>query len=132
MKVILKDRVHEETTNTQPQHLDYIGDDGYVYRYNIQKEKYIRTDLSINGKSGGTVNTTSGLNGKDGLDGKDGETPYIGNNGNWFIGDVDTGVKAELDASIYATKEEVQNLIIEGDDDIPMTSTEIDEACEYI
>lgn len=126
MKVILKDRVHEETTNTQPQHLDYIGDDGYVYRYNIQKEKYIRTDLSINGKSGGTINTTSGLNGKDG------ETPYIGDNGNWFIGNVDTGVKAELDASIYATKEEVQNLIIEGDDDIPMTIFEIDNACGYI
>ncbi len=25
---------------------------------------------------------------------KDGETPYIGDNGNWFIGDTDTGVKA--------------------------------------
>ena len=32
--------------------------------------------------------------GKDGTDGIDGLTPYIGENGNWFIGDTDTGVKA--------------------------------------
>ena len=32
-----------------------------------------------------------GVNGKDGVDGI---TPHIGENGNWWIGDVDTGVKA--------------------------------------
>ena len=32
--------------------------------------------------------------GKDGADGKDGETPYIGSNGNWWIGDTDLGVSA--------------------------------------
>ena len=26
--------------------------------------------------------------------GKDGVTPHIGDNGNWFIGDTDTGIKA--------------------------------------
>lgn len=38
-----------------------------------------------------------GLNGRDGVDGKDGkdgETPYIGSNGNWWIGDTDLGVSA--------------------------------------
>lgn len=41
-----------------------------------------------------------GLNGQDGEDGKDGEdgidglTPSIGDNGNWWIGDTDTGVQA--------------------------------------
>ena len=40
-------------------------------------------------------------NGKDGADGKDGEngadglTPHIGDNGNWWIGDTDTGVTAQ-------------------------------------
>lgn len=29
------------------------------------------------------------------FDGKDGKTPYIGENGNWFIGETDTGVQAE-------------------------------------
>lgn len=32
-----------------------------------------------------------GLNGKDGVNGQDGLTPTIGDNGNWFIGDTDTG-----------------------------------------
>ncbi len=32
---------------------------------------------------------------QDGVDGKDGETPYIGWNGNWWIGTEDTGIKAE-------------------------------------
>ena len=35
-----------------------------------------------------------GIDGKDGADGKDGLTPHIGENGNWWIGDEDTGVKA--------------------------------------
>ena len=35
-----------------------------------------------------------GVDGKDGTNGVDGQTPYIGENGNWWIGDTDTGVKA--------------------------------------
>lgn len=31
------------------------------------------------------------LNGKDGTDGTDGQTPTIGENGNWFLGENDTG-----------------------------------------
>lgn len=34
-------------------------------------------------------------NGKDGTDGQDGVTPTIGENGNWFIGDVDTGLPSQ-------------------------------------
>ncbi|MBC5646944.1 C40 family peptidase [Christensenella tenuis] len=33
-----------------------------------------------------------GANGEDGRDGADGQTPYIGSNGNWWIGSTDTGV----------------------------------------
>ena len=33
--------------------------------------------------------------GKDGINGTDGLTPYIGENGNWWIGETDTGIKAE-------------------------------------
>ena len=36
----------------------------------------------------------NGIDGKDGAEGKDGETPYIGDNGNWFIGNTDTGIPA--------------------------------------
>lgn len=35
-----------------------------------------------------------GTPGKDGEDGKDGATPHIGSNGNWWIGEQDTGVSA--------------------------------------
>ena len=34
-------------------------------------------------------------NGKDGIDGKDGITPAIGENGNWFIDGVDTGMSSQ-------------------------------------
>lgn len=36
-----------------------------------------------------------GANGQDGEDGEDGISPHIGDNGNWWIGDIDTDVKAE-------------------------------------
>ena len=51
-----------------------------------------------NGKDG--ANGMDGENGKDGADGKDGLTPFIGENGNWWIGETDTGVKAAADDSI--------------------------------
>ena len=44
------------------------------------------------GKDG--LNGQDGEDGEDGEDGKDGITPSIGNNGNWWIGDTDTGVQA--------------------------------------
>lgn len=44
------------------------------------------------GKDG--LNGQDGKDGADGQDGKDGITPNIGANGNWWIGDTDTGVQA--------------------------------------
>lgn len=35
------------------------------------------------------------FNVKDGVDGEDGQTPYIGSNGNWWVSDIDLGVKAQ-------------------------------------
>jgi len=43
------------------------------------------------------------LNGLDGAKGEDGLTPRIGDNGNWWIGDTDTGVKAEGVDATYET-----------------------------
>lgn len=40
------------------------------------------------------VDGKDGKNGINGQDGKDGDTPFIGTNGNWWIGTTDTGVKA--------------------------------------
>ena len=41
------------------------------------------------------VDGTNGVDGKSGACGQDGLTPYIGDNGNWFIGTEDTEVPAE-------------------------------------
>lgn len=43
----------------------------------------------INGQDG-----RDGADGQNGSDGKDGKTPFIGENGNWWIGEIDTGIKA--------------------------------------
>ena len=45
------------------------------------------------GKDG--ENGKDGADGEDGQDGEDGITPHIGANGNWFVGETDTGVKAQ-------------------------------------
>lgn len=42
------------------------------------------------------------------LDGADGITPHIGDNGNWWIGETDTGVSAKID---FASDEEVAQLL---------------------
>ena len=58
-------------------------------------------------------NGKDGTNGKDGADGKpgaagaDGITPHIGGNGNWYLGDTDTGVSAgggTADAVLYTAQ----------------------------
>ena len=49
-----------------------------------------------------------------------GQTPYIGENGNWFIGDVDTGLLASPDLENYYTE---ANLI-------PLSTEEILEICQ--
>lgn len=67
----------------------------------IKGEKGDKGDTGANGKDGKNgVDGKDGTNGKDGVngtngkDGADGKTPYIGANGNWWIGETDTGVKA--------------------------------------
>ncbi|MGM9971366.1 MAG: PL29 family lyase N-terminal domain-containing protein [Anaeroplasmataceae bacterium] len=42
----------------------------------------------------GTTSTFTVKNGQNATDGENGITPHIGENGNWFIGSTDTGVKA--------------------------------------
>jgi hypothetical protein len=49
--------------------------------------------LGTNGEQG--IQGIPGTTGANGSDGDDGVTPHIGPNGNWYIGETDTGVKAE-------------------------------------
>ena len=52
-----------------------------------QGEKGDKGDTGAQGEKGDT--------GATGADGKDGLTPFIGENGNWWIGETDTGIKAQ-------------------------------------
>ena len=50
----------------------------------------------------------TGPQGEQGPAGKDGTTPHIGPNGNWYIGDTDTGVSAEGASHIFKV------IVVEG------------------
>lgn len=64
------------------------GVDGFSPIATVRKENGVTT-ISIQDKNGFTTEQVL-----DGADGENGITPHIGNNENWYIGDVDTGVKA--------------------------------------
>lgn len=50
-----------------------------------------------------TNGTTANLGTVVGADGQDGLTPFIGDNGNWWIGELDTGVRAAADGAAPAS-----------------------------
>ncbi len=69
-------------------YIQYSNDDGTTWKNLIA----IADLKGADGKDG--TNGTDGAPGKDGADGapgKDGITPTIGENGNWYLGDEDTG-----------------------------------------
>lgn len=57
--------------------------DGSSQVFNVEAKN------GLDGQNG--INGQDGKDGKDGVNGQDGLTPTIGENGNWFIGDTDTG-----------------------------------------
>ena len=58
----------------------------------------------LDGKDG-----IDGKNGVDGIDGKNGDTPFIGENGNWWLGETDIGVKA---AGVAGEKGDIDLLFV--------------------
>ena len=76
----------------------YVGDEIWLNLYDLTVLKGADGrdgadgEDGINGKDGAAGK--DGTNGQNGRDGKDGKTPFIGENGNWWIGDIDTAVKA--------------------------------------
>lgn len=77
----------------------YIGENGTWMEYDDGSGAYIDTGVAATGPAGPAgKDGKDGTPGKDGADGKngvDGITPHIGSNGNWWIGETDTGVSAE-------------------------------------
>ncbi len=74
----------------------YIGENGHWWIGETDTGVPARGQDGNDGEDGkdGT-NGKDGVDGENGKDGVDGKTPYIGTNGNWWIGETDTGVKAE-------------------------------------
>ena len=86
-------RVNENTLQWR-----YVGDEIWLNLYDLTALKGADGRDGADGKDG--INGKDGAAGKDGTngqngsDGEDGKTPFIGENGNWWIGEIDTGVKA--------------------------------------
>ena len=86
-------RVNESTLQWR-----YTGDEIWLNLYDLTALKGADGRDGADGKDG--INGKDGADGKDGTngqngsDGKDGKTPFIGENGNWWIGEIDTGIKA--------------------------------------
>lgn len=77
-------RVNENTLQWR-----YVGDEIWLNLYDLTALK------GADGIDG--ADSKDGIDGKDGTNGQngtDGNTPFIGENGNWWIGTTDTGVKA--------------------------------------
>ena len=66
-----------------------VEDDKTVTPVTVQKTDGSSQIFNVEAKNG--IDGQNGQNGKDGVNGQDGLTPSIGENGNWFIGDTDTG-----------------------------------------
>ena len=80
----------------------WIGDtDTGIAAQGVRGEKGEKGDPGEKGKDGRDGadgkdgrDGTNGTNGRDGQNGRDGVSPHIGDNGNWFIGTIDTGIAA--------------------------------------
>ena len=76
--------------------VEKTGSEGLLDIYTITfSDNSTATFTITNGKNG--ADGADGENGKDGTPGSNGDTPYIGENGNWFIGNVDTGINSHGD-----------------------------------
>ena len=73
----------------------YVDDEIWLNLYDLTALKGADGRDGKDGKDG--INGQDGRDGADGQngsDGKDGKTPFIGENGNWWFGEIDTGIKA--------------------------------------
>lgn len=61
---------------------------------NMLQWRYCGSEIWLNLFDLSVLKGKDGQNGSDGQNGADGNTPFIGENGTWWIGDTDTGIKA--------------------------------------
>ena len=82
----------------------------------------IKQEGGLGGKSAYEIAVDNGFIGteKEWLLSLRGETPHIGENGNWFVGTLDTGVQAAPNLENYYSKEDL----------VALTTKEILEICK--
>ncbi len=88
----------------EPVNLALLISDGVGIVSNEGGVGIMKVDINSDGELVITYSdgTTANLGVVVGEDGKDGLTPFIGENGNWWIGEKDTGVKAAAEAAASA------------------------------
>ena len=80
-------------------------------------KKYTDSAVSQSGLAGKSAYEIAKENGfigteKEWLESLEGNSPYIGKNGNWFIGEIDTGIQASADINmIPLTEKEILELL---------------------
>lgn len=67
----------------------YVGDSEWTDLINLTEITGPEGPAGADGQPG--ADGAPGADGKDGRDGEDGITPHIGDNGNWYLGETDTG-----------------------------------------
>ena len=94
----------------------------------IKDQNFVKNvELNENGELVITLTDGNEVNlgvvvGEDGNNGADGLTPYIGENGNWFIGDIDTGVSAQGQDGVG-----IKNITINENGELVITLTDGNE-----
>lgn len=91
-------------------YVQYSTDNGKTWvnliaKADLKGDKGDKGDKGADGVDG--VNGKDGAPGKDGTDGKDGTngiTPHIGENGNWYIGNTDTGKPSRGEQGVKGDK----------------------------
>ena len=106
---------HQFTNNPADENAAHSGqmeDDTYFrYRNSAAQSEWspwIKLPIGVQGPAGADgkdgqdgqdgQNGADGKDGQSGANGKDGITPHIGENGNWFLAEMDTGVTANAEA----------------------------------
>ena len=115
----------------------YIYEQLYDSDISNNVSSLLNDSSSVQGKSAYEIAVANGYQGTEedwvlSLKGADGITPHIGENGNWFIGDVDTNISA-IGHAVTETilNEEIDDLFdssldVIDTDDVPISENEID------
>ena len=90
------------------------GADGFSPIANVTETDYGAEVIITDKKGTTTAKIYNGKDGADGNDGNDGLTPHIGDNGNWWIGETDTGVPASGGSSSGSSGGFIEKTLFEG------------------